>query len=148
MKTIVQTRATFILSVGFLLFVTAAAKLIGIIQNRPFLGHPDGVFPFLATREVLGISALLELTVATIMLMKKEEQIGLVACLWLVVVFVAYRVLAKLLFLQAPCHCLGGLLDWTYLPRRVIESIPIALLCYMGGGTVLYLVARNYSSKD
>jgi hypothetical protein len=147
-QSMTQLRGHFAVSVASLLLLTAIAKLISLAQKRPFLRIPDGVFPFLITRDVLAIAVLLEITVAAIMFFKRNDSIAVVACSWLVVMLVFYRLLAKALFVRQPCHCLGGLFDWIRLPRYVLDAIPVVLLYYMGVGSIIFLFSTKHVNRQ
>lgn len=144
----------FAKSVSFLLVLTAVAKLIAILEHKQFLMLPDAVFSTLTTRDSLAIAAVLELVVAVFVFLKAKHLSAMVACSWLVSVFVCYRMLAKAFFYSKPCNCLGGVLDWTGISRRVLDVLPIIILCYIGVGSFCFLFAsaafssQKISAKD
>lgn len=148
MRCIIQIRTFFAISASVILFLTAAAKLIAIFQHRPFIDLRDPVFNSLTTRDTLTVASILELGVAVFVLLKRKDLISMVAVSWLVAVFVTYRILMQAFFASRPCHCLGGILDWTHLPQDVLDALPKVLLLYMGIGSISFLLATNVLKKE
>jgi hypothetical protein len=140
MKRLSQWRTHFACSISILLLVSAAAKLIGIFQNKPFLAMPDGVFPSFETQQLLIAAIIIEITMAAFIFVKRSKSSSALACLWLTAIFLLYHILASLLYVQQPCHCLGGIFDWTRIPQKILNELPVFLLAYMGfGGAVFFL---------
>jgi hypothetical protein len=136
-------RKYFSISVSLLLVFTATAKLVALFQHKKFLLLPDPVFSSIMTRDTMILAVILEIMVAVFMFYKRKSLSAMVACSWVVSIFVCYRMLERAFFAKKPCHCLGGVLDWTGLPQKVIDAIPIATLCYMGIGSLFFLVAAS-----
>lgn len=126
-----------------LLVLTAMAKLVAIFQRKKFLLLPDPVFSSFTTRDSMIIAVIMEFIVAVFMFYKRKGLSPMVACSWLVSIFICYHMLARAFFAKKPCHCLGGVLDWTGLPQKVLDAIPIAMLCYMGIGSLVFLIAAS-----
>jgi len=136
-------RVFFVTSVSWLLLFTALAKITAIIQQKAFLPLPDPVIPAITTRQSMLAAIILELGVAAFMFVRRKRLSAMVGCSWLVSIFVCYRMLAYAFFAKKPCPCLGGVLDWTRLPQAFLDTIPIIILCYMGIGSLLFLLLSN-----
>lgn len=134
-------RTSFVISVCVLLSLTASAKAIALVQGERFLSLPDPVCSFLETRYVLAVAVVLEAGVAVFMGRNRRHLIAMVACSWLSAVFVGYRMLDAAFLNTMPCPCLGRVLDFTGLSPKVVDAIPLALLWYMGAGSLLFLIS-------
>ena len=138
----------FCISVSILLALTALAKIISIAQHKRFLDVPDGVFKPAPIRDTLALAATVEILTAVFMFVRRKRLSAMVACSWLVGVFVVYRMLVKILYVQGRCPCLGRVLDWTGFSPKVLDTIPVALLWYFGVGSLTFLFLSSYASKD
>ena len=138
-----QLRMFFSLSVSLLLFFTATAKFCAVIQHRPFLFVPDPVFSFTTEMRITWVSMLLEYCATVFIFFNRRYLSAMVACSWLASLFVCYRMLAYAFFAKKPCPCLGRVLDWTGLSQAALDAIPIIILCYMGIGSLLFLLLSN-----
>jgi hypothetical protein len=145
-RLIIQRR--FCNSVSILLCLTALAKIITIVQHRRFLDIPDGVFKPVTNQDTMALAATLEILTAVFMFVRRERLSAMVACSWLVGIFVVYRMLGKILYVQQRCPCLGGVLDWTGISPKVLDTIPVALLWYFGVGSLTSLFLSSIASKD
>jgi hypothetical protein len=140
-------REYFSVSVSLLLVFTALAKLVAILQHKKFLLLPDPVFSPIIILDSMIIAAIFELIVAAFVFYKRKSLSAMVACSWLTGVFFSYRMLERAFFAKRPCPCLGGILDWTGLSRDVMDWIPVIMLCYIGVGSLLFLIFANASTK-
>jgi hypothetical protein len=144
-----RLRCFFAISVSVFLFLAAIAKLIAIAQRESFLAYPDYVFnaiiPSFTTQDALSLAATLEIVAAGFMLLKRRRLSSMVACSWMTAIFVSYRLLAKAFFAPKPCHCLGGILDWTGMSEKVLYALPVVLLWYMGVGSAIFLFVSSIS---
>lgn len=152
--TLTRAIQVFSLSVVSLLTLTAAGKIVSIAQVKPFTTVADGVFPFVSTGSVLALGALLEIATALHMACNTKRIVSMVSCFWLASAFLSYRLLAAAFFVGRPCKCLGGVLDWTGLPEKVLDAIPALMLGYMELGSLAFLVhalwmsgARNLTER-
>lgn len=139
----VTARNRFAVSVVAILIGTAAAKVLALARHRPFLADLDWVVPRLTVRDTMVAAVILEVGVAVFIWVCRNRLSAMVACFWLVLVFVCYRVAAVELFVPRPCPCLGDLLDWTGLPQWSKDRLPLALLCYMGLGSLFFLARTS-----
>jgi len=139
----VTARTRFAVSVVLLLIGTAAAKVIAIARHKPFIAQLDGVVPHLTVRDTMVAAVVLEVGFAVFIWVCRSRLSAMVACSWLVLLFVCYRVAAWELFVRRPCPCLGDVLDWTRLPQWSKDHLALALLCYMGVGSLFFLT-RTY----
>ena len=146
-KHLVTLRSAFAVSVSLLLLLTAIAKTIAIVQHKPFLQRPDGVFPHLTKGDSLMLAIVGEVLVAVFMIIRSRHVFSMVVCSWLVACFVSYRLTYFLLAIPGPCGCLGGVLDWTSIPRPWLNIVPLLLLCYMGIGSLFFLLAGGVPEK-
>jgi hypothetical protein len=142
-----RSQHIFAYTVATLLLLTAGAKAIALFEHKGFLNVPDGVFSSLTTRKTLLIAMITEVIVALFIFFRRKELSSMVACSWLATLFMAYHMLAYSFFAQRPCRCLGGVLDWTGLPPRILDEIPIVLICYMEVGSLMFLLCSMFQHK-
>lgn len=134
-----KIRKLFLFSVALLLFATAVAKIIAIVQHKKFLDVSDGVIPNVTLLFSTTVAVVLEVIVAFGTLYWKKT-ISLVAPLWLVFTFTTYRLTASALHVPDSCPCLGRIFDWSRLSNEMLDLIPILILSYIGFGCVAMLV--------
>jgi hypothetical protein len=148
MKILSQCRTSFACSISVILLITAAAKLIGIFQRKPYLAMPDGVFPSFNTQQLLIVAITIEVIMAVFIYVKRDNILSALVCLWLTAIFGFYHLLAALLSVQEPCHCLGGIFDWTQIPQKTLNNLPLFLLAYMSFGGVVFLLVDILTRKN
>src|SRR4051812_24761404 len=106
-----KAQAKFSVSVSLLLFLTALAKIVTLVQQRPFLATYDTVFtavPIFRTFTIgdsLTIAAILEIGVAILLLLRLRNLSSMLVCALLVAVFSSYRELRHALHAAEPCRC-------------------------------------------
>jgi hypothetical protein len=138
-----KMRTCFAVSVAAILLFTALAKIVAIAQHKPFLALNDPIITIFRIKDSIAMAAFLEVVVATFMLLKRQHLTAMVACSWLSVIFLCYRLLKRAVFYQEPCHCLGTIFDWTGIPQSISNAIPVILLWYMGVGSLFFLFVSN-----
>ncbi len=110
----------FLQVVGFVLVVTAGAKLHLVLGNSALLAQPDPVFPFLTNRQMLFFAAVLEAGVAWLVF-RSDPGVGLTATAWIASLFLAYRGALWWVGFAGYCNCLGSLTDPLGLSARTAE---------------------------
>lgn len=131
----------FLSSCGFLLVMTAAAKLWSVTGGDPALMDFDPILG-LKQSELYVFTSAVELGVAWRCFWDDRLRQPAAQVLWLSGIFVLYR-LGRLWFGDTrPCGCLGVLPGRFGLPPDVVDTIMKILLGYllMGSGTVLMLL--------
>jgi len=140
-------RTIFATSVSLLLLFTAIAKIVAIVQPRSYLALSDPVISSITTRQSMLVAIILEMSVAVFVFVRRKRLSAMVGCSWLVSIFVGYRMLAYALFTKKLCPCMGGVLDWTRLPQALLDIIPIIILCYIGIGSMIFLLLSNIENS-
>jgi hypothetical protein len=138
----------FSVSVACLLVFTAAAKIVAILQHKQFLFLPDPVFSFSTVNATMIIAVAIEIFAAGFLFYNARKLSAMVACSWLTSTFVCYRMLAHAFFAKKPCHCLGGVLDWTGFSENILNAIPIFVLFYIGIGSLSFLFIESAFTKN
>src|ERR1043165_3376221 len=141
-RQIIRLEQAFVSSAAVLLLLTAVAKLFSLTGSVGILDTRDPVFSFLNTRQMLLLVALIEIAVASFVLLRRMEiQTDLLLIAWLGSLFGLYRLALWFAHSQKPCKCLGGALDWTGLSDTAIRGITFAMFVYLLlGGPVLLFV--------
>ena len=123
------------------LIITAGAKLISCVIHPELGQEKDVVFHFLSVKQLLEITALLELFVAGMCgLPKKPSFVAWLSLFWLSSVFLLYR-FGPLIILGRPkltCHCLGYLS--LVSDNSIIEYALITALAIMWFGSLILSV--------
>jgi hypothetical protein len=120
----------FSYSAGFLLLITAIAKLISSLGNSPILALPDPIFaiPF---RWMFCVVGIIELAIAYVCLFNEHIGLrtGLVALLS--TNFALYRLGLLLVGYYKPCPCLGNLTDALGISPQTADTAMKIILAYL-----------------
>jgi hypothetical protein len=134
----------FVGAVGVFLLLTGGLKLVSVLQERQVLGAADPLFPFLTLRQVLFLTAGLELGVGATLLRQRAARWAPGLILWLVLVFGAYRLGRWAVGWEGPCGCLGHLFErWPEFERWADRGM-LGALAIMGLGSCM-LIAKTVS---
>lgn len=124
-----------------ILSVAAAGKFPGLWMNSGGLNSPDPVFPFLRYRELLALTASLEIVIAlAIPLFASRVSLKLTLCV--ATVFLLYHVGLAFGGPGLECHCLGTLIPQDLLTSRTESLIGFGLLAYLLFGSAALLFVR------
>ena len=134
-----KLRSAFAVSVALLLILTAIAKLIAILQQKPFLTASDGLIPHFTYRDSFIVAIIIEIFVSVFVFVRRRHLFSMVISFWLVAGLLTYRLTKYFMGVLEPCNCLGGVLDWTKIPKGTLNLIPLLILCYIGIGSLIFL---------
>jgi len=118
-------------SIISLLVATGVLKLVTCVSEVPMLGIESTVLAPLTVRQVVGLAALLELGVASFMVVSRSLLLCGVAGLWFSTVLVIYRLSREFLNAGEPCHCLGSLSKWLGLSDRSADRLSLIVAAYV-----------------
>ena len=125
-------------SISVLLLTTGMAKVYSVLHPEPFMLANDPVFPFLKIRQLLCLTALIEITPAFYVGLRKYSMSAMVATSVFVALIGTYRFIFLSTFFSQ-CICMGSLLDWLRLPESVKHILPVLVLAYLGIASILAL---------
>jgi hypothetical protein len=138
-----KTIRVFVLSVGYLLILTGAAKLIGGFKPDALL---QTVEPLLAIelRHILRLAGIVELFIGILALFYSKQELALKSILWLSSVLISYRIFLFGVGYDFPCACLGNLRGLIPLEPSTVDIVMKILLSYMffGSGVSLFFLRR------
>lgn len=126
-----KAKRVFLASAAGVLVITAGVKLVGSARSVPYLGLDDPLVPFITNRTVMVLSAIMELAVASLMIVRRAEPLRLPSIAWLATLFFSYRIGLWLINYNGPCPCLGGPVDWLGIRRTTAEWILNAIIGYL-----------------
>jgi hypothetical protein len=135
----------FLLFCGMLLIATSLMKFVYFGGDHRILLYPDPVISFLKNRDLLLISALVELFIGILIFSEKRNSLGLLATAWFSTIIITYRIAHYFSGSKAPCSCLGNIWDYTHLTARHAEWIAwgISVVMLLGSYTLLIIEMRN-----
>jgi hypothetical protein len=138
----------FSLFCGVVLCLTAAAKIASCFLHPDLAHRRDIVFHFLSLRQVLDMTAVIELIVAWLLISKRIPQtVRWLALFWLNMCFVLYRlgpfiVMGKI---KVTCKCLGEFAFGEGTP--IVQGTLLALLLLMLTGSFFYFFSTIRTEK-
>src|SRR6267142_4736811 len=121
----------FLLSAALLLFATGTAKLIGSFGNARLLDMKDPVFWFLSFRWFFRLAAVLEISIAMVLLLSKQRTAKCWLAAWLSTIFLGYRGALLLIGYKAPCACLGRVTNWLPGSQTVWQHALTVVFLYL-----------------
>ena len=132
-------RKFFTKSSGILLIFTALAKLFSIIGSARILMEQDPITG-LRFRYLLFIVALVELVVGLTCFFSKHAWFSMGLITWLATVFLAYRIVLKLVGYHKPCNCFGNFTDSIHVSPQIADTASQIILAYLlvGGYVTLF----------
>lgn len=135
----------FNLSVVVLLALAATAKFLAAGSNAQFLSTPDPVL-LAPLRWVLVGAALLEVGIATFLVLGRNQRIKLLTLLWLSVNFALYRVALWWIQRDDPGLCWGMLGDTLPVGCRLVDGMRKAVLAYLFLGGLFFLLRSRVTT--
>jgi hypothetical protein len=126
---------SFVWTSGFILVLTAAAKLASVAGQAAWLKLPNAVVPFLKNAQVLALGGAIELLAVVSVYVSPDMILRLAVLAWLAAVFVFYRVALTLAGHTEGCRCLGNAGLWLGLEPATAEGLAEAALVYLGLGS-------------
>ena len=126
------------------LLVTGALKVVSLYADQTVVPTRDPVFPFLNLTSTMGFAAVLEFLVASFLVIVPSPRIGAWGVLWLVAVFLIYRLgLMMVPDVRAPCNCLGTLsVGW--LGGEASERVSELILVYLAASSFLVIMGFSF----
>jgi hypothetical protein len=138
-------RSFFIVSSGFVLLLTALAKLVGLSQGARIL-YQDNALLGIQNQFVYGAAAMAELAIATFLVLGKSYVEKAAYLLWLTACFGAYRLANSWLSIPEPCSCLGKIADWIPGITTHVDTIALGILVYFAAGSIVILFHHSSNS--
>ncbi len=132
----------FLLSVAFLLTITALAKLISATGRAGILSQYDPVFHFKQWQLLTFVGAL-EGIMAVVILTPGNPRAKLWLVAWLAFNFCLYRLALWGIGAPQPCRCLGNLADALKVPQAVVDAALRGVLAYLLIGSISLLILRK-----
>jgi hypothetical protein len=130
----------FLMGATAILVATGLAKFITVLGDSRILDRPDTIFTFLTNRQLLFGVAVLELSVATLIVSRWLQMTGKLALIaWLGAAFLTYRVAAVGLGKAGPCRCLGNLTDALGIAPATADLAMKFALGYLLMGSIIFL---------
>jgi hypothetical protein len=134
----------FIYSSALLLLTTSAAKFISASGHAGILkmGNPILGMPF---RGVLWIAGSLELIVALMCFLCKQQKLKIWLITWLSTSFLMYRIGSLLMYDTKFCPCLGNLTDALHVNPQAADNAMKIVLVYLlfGSYAALFWLRRR-----
>jgi hypothetical protein len=126
-----KARRAFVVSAAVVLVLTAAVKLLGATRNAPYLTLPDPLFQLVSSRTMILLAAVVELTVAGLLILRKVDRLKLWLLVWLSSLFLSYRAGLLLVGFSGLCPCLGGPLDWFGVKPTMADAVAKGIIGYL-----------------
>ncbi|HEY9172392.1 MAG TPA: monofunctional biosynthetic peptidoglycan transglycosylase [Verrucomicrobiae bacterium] len=125
--------------------LTATAKFLTASSSAQLLATPDPVL-FVPLRWVLVAVALLEVGIATFLVVGRSRHIKLLVVLWLSAHFALYRVALWWVQRGGPCPCLGALSDTLPADHQMVDGALKAVLAYLFLGSLFFLARSRVTA--
>jgi hypothetical protein len=138
-KTLKGANAYFY-SAAAILVLVALLKISSIQDSVRYFLLEDPVFAFLTNRQVISLSAILELGIAMLLLKDARLVFKLTALLGLSSVLISYRIGLWWIDPQAPCKCYGRATDWLHIQPETADLAMKCILGYFVIGSLLVLI--------
>lgn len=128
----------FLLSVGAILLLGGATKLLAVWQHPQALDIADPVFR-LSFRWILALMGLAEIAAASLCLFTNKRRLSLGLVAWLTVNLVVYRIGLWMMSWHHPWPLLGSLTEGLGISPLIADSLIVAASAYMflGSGVLL-----------
>ena len=120
----------FIILAGFLLLVTAMAKIISSTGNAQVLKNIDPILS-ISFQKVFWIVGAIELIVSLICLFGKRTRLQALLAAWLSTSFVVYRLGLLWVGYRKPCSCMGNLTDALRISPEAADAAMKIILAYL-----------------
>jgi hypothetical protein len=120
----------FFRAAGWILLVTASAKLVSSFGHARALAVAEPISGFSFRWVLLGVAAV-ELAVAVLCLRSEDFRLQTLIVAWLATSFMAYRLGLALLGYTGPCGCMGHITDALHLPSQQVDSVMKGILAFL-----------------
>lgn len=120
----------FYYSSGALFFFTSLAKIVAALGTAKILLMTDPLTG-LAFRNLLLLTAVIELMVAILCVVKINHFYKTLSIAWLASIFLLYRVGLWWINWHRPCHCLGDITDSLHISASTADFIMKIILAYL-----------------
>lgn len=142
----------FLRITSIILLSTAALKTISALGASPVLALRSPLFSFLDNRQLLVVTAALEVTVVAFLTATSDCPTKLAMVAWLSTVFVLYRIaLVVTGHAEHTCPCLGTVTDWWPKGDKLLTRLSGACLIFMSTGSygmlIPHLVRRRLTAQ-
>jgi len=134
----------FVRSVGVLLVISSAAKIISASGSARVLATLDPIFA-VSFRNVFLVVGAIELFVALICFFKLNINLKIGVITWLTLNILLYRIVLWAIGYQKPCACLGTLTEELHIQPGIADMAMKAVLAYflIGSCVALCLIRRQ-----
>lgn len=138
----------YVKSLIVVLLASASIKLVEVFRSAPYLQKGDWVFLYVlgssawSTGTVMLIGAVLELAVASILLVSADLVFNNTIAVMLSCGLVMYRVIHWSIGAPDTCPCLGRAGDWLKLSRNATQYISTSMLVYLLVGSTVFLISH------
>jgi hypothetical protein len=132
---------------AFLLFVTAAAKLVSAFGNQGILGVTDPILG-IPNRLLLICVGLMELAVVGVLLSRRRLSFPLLFTAMLGGQFLLYRVILVKGGFPAGCPCLGTITQWLPVSDAAINSVLVLIAMWLCIGGLLSFYFSFIPAQD
>ena len=132
----------FLISVGVILFVTGAAKLVSAGGGQRALAVMDPLL-MLSYKNLFMVVGLLELGISGYLLFKDAPSAQLPLVAWLSANFLLYRLGHSWMGTRAPCGCLGTLTASLGISTGTINGIMIGMMLYILMGSAVGMIVKQ-----
>jgi hypothetical protein len=139
----------FFISCVAILLLTATAKIVSVLHQVPVLFLYDPVFPFLTIKALVLATAVVETSVAGLVLWCKDNVLKLTLTGVLGSWFLLYRAALYVgtgAFTNMRCPCLGYVGDWLRLTPEAESLASFLMMGYLLIGSALGLFLLNNPS--
>lgn len=140
-----RAERVFLGSVAGILVITGLLKLVSAVGMRGSVAVADPLFYFLNQTDMLVGVGVVELGVATFLVMSGNALWRLGAVLWLASLFLLYRLGLVFIGFQGNCLCLGKPRAWMLGPEgRRMDGVMAGMLAYMLVLSLMFLWWRRH----
>jgi hypothetical protein len=148
MKRYLIWRCWFCVSVSSLLLIASVAKFETLWRFDPRLRAYDPLFAPLTRAHSVVLAATLEFAVAGYILWRRQRLSSICVAAWLTSVLISYRILTYKAIVPKACGCFGKLPELLHLPANVAHALPVVVLAYIAGGSLMFLMHEWLRSQD
>lgn len=139
----------FLITAGVLLLLTGLAKVISCLGRAGILQSTDPLFN-VKFRDPLLLTGLLEVSIATLCLLKVESRVKVLLIAWLATTFGLYRLALSILGWHGACPCLGNFVDMLHVSPVFAHQFTNLALAYLivGSYGILILSGRQEATPN
>lgn len=134
----------FLTTTVMLLAMTAALKLASVGGRDALLGLYDPVIPFFTNRQLLALTAVVEIGYAIAIWKHRNTSFGFILVGSLSLTFLAYRMGLSLVGHQGNCSCLGHPGRWLFSREQDLRLVANAVLIFLLSGFGIWLGSQGW----